>query len=550
VSKTGSLMKKEENETSRASFATISRATISRLTRLRWTSWFLLLAILFFAALRFRLRDAPLERDEGEYAYAGQLILKGIPPYQQAYNMKLPGTYAAYALVLAIFGQSSAGIHLGLIFINAATSLLVFGIAKNLFGNRCAAFAGVSYAALSASPALFGIAGHATHFVVIAAAAGLLLLLHAVENGRATLLLASGLCLGLAFLMKQPGIFFCAFGLLYLIYREWTATLPWKAMATHSSILAAGMALPFALTCLVLYWMGVFRSFWFWTFSYARAYGGIVTLHEGLHELQNSGAPIFTENAGFYLLAALGFVLLFRDVRARRHWLFIAGLLIFSFAAVSAGLFFRPHYFILLLPAMSLLVGIAVETTTQALETQGLGTFVVAIPAVVFGLAFFLSVFEARSILLAPDSVTACRRLYRGNPFPEARQLAELLKTSSPPDARIAVFGSEPEIFFYAQRRSATGYIYMYSLMEDQAFATQMQQQMINEVTASHPEFAVFVDDGLSWLFRPGQSREAFLRWIQQFLNAGYEQIDHIDIHSETLAGTTPRLYLYRRKPN
>lgn len=38
---------------------------------------------------------APLERDEGEYAYAGQLMLQGIPPYQLAYNMKLPGTYAA-----------------------------------------------------------------------------------------------------------------------------------------------------------------------------------------------------------------------------------------------------------------------------------------------------------------------------------------------------------------------------------------------------------------------------------------------------------------------
>jgi hypothetical protein len=38
-----------------------------------------------------------LERDEGEYAYAGQLMLQGIPPYQLAYTMKLPGPFAAYA---------------------------------------------------------------------------------------------------------------------------------------------------------------------------------------------------------------------------------------------------------------------------------------------------------------------------------------------------------------------------------------------------------------------------------------------------------------------
>ena len=67
------------------------------------------LLILFVAAVRLRLRDMPLERDEGEYAYSGQLILQGIPPYKLAYNLKFPGIYAAYALMMLIFGQTAAG---------------------------------------------------------------------------------------------------------------------------------------------------------------------------------------------------------------------------------------------------------------------------------------------------------------------------------------------------------------------------------------------------------------------------------------------------------
>ena len=55
----------------------------------------------------------PLERDEGEYAYAGQLMLQLIPPYQLAYNMKLPGIYAAYAVVLKLFGQTQPESILG-----------------------------------------------------------------------------------------------------------------------------------------------------------------------------------------------------------------------------------------------------------------------------------------------------------------------------------------------------------------------------------------------------------------------------------------------------
>ena len=41
--------------------------------------------------IRIRFLAIPLERDEGEYAYAGQLMLQGIPPYRLAYNMKFPG---------------------------------------------------------------------------------------------------------------------------------------------------------------------------------------------------------------------------------------------------------------------------------------------------------------------------------------------------------------------------------------------------------------------------------------------------------------------------
>src|SRR2546422_10871646 len=63
-----------------------------------WAWALLVLIILGGAAIRLRLLDAPLDRDEGEYAYFGQLLLQGIPPYAQASNLKMPGIYAVYAL--------------------------------------------------------------------------------------------------------------------------------------------------------------------------------------------------------------------------------------------------------------------------------------------------------------------------------------------------------------------------------------------------------------------------------------------------------------------
>jgi len=73
----------------------------------------LVLLLVFF--IRLRLLATPLERDEGEYAYMGQLLLQGILPYIEAYNMKFPGIYFIYAIVLAIFGEESSSIHFSLL---------------------------------------------------------------------------------------------------------------------------------------------------------------------------------------------------------------------------------------------------------------------------------------------------------------------------------------------------------------------------------------------------------------------------------------------------
>src|SRR5580765_5880737 len=144
----------------------------------RWWVPAALAVILTLAAfVRLRLLDFPLERDEGEYAYAGQLILQGIPPYKLAYNMKFPGTYAAYALIMSIFGQTIHAIHLGLLLVNVATIALIFLVGRRLINMVAGVTAAASYAVLSISPSVLGLAAHATNFVMLPVLGGILLLL-------------------------------------------------------------------------------------------------------------------------------------------------------------------------------------------------------------------------------------------------------------------------------------------------------------------------------------------------------------------------------------
>ncbi len=170
---------------------------------LHWSWWFTVAVLVLMAGVRLHLLDFPLERDEGEYAYAGQLMLQGIPPYELAYNMKFPGTYAAYACIMAVFGQTPTGIHFGVMIVTTSIALMVYWLGKRIFDPIAGMVAATTYAILAANTALFGLAGHATHFAAFFATAGLCLMWKARQSAQWQTVGVAGVMLGLAMLMKQ-----------------------------------------------------------------------------------------------------------------------------------------------------------------------------------------------------------------------------------------------------------------------------------------------------------------------------------------------------------
>jgi len=483
------------------------------------------LVIVSFALIRLRLRDMPLERDEGEYAYAGQLILQGVPPYRLAYNMKLPGTYAAYALILAGFGQTPAAVHYGLILVNAATTFLVFLLASRLFGALAGVVSGTSYALLSTSPAVLGFAGHATHFVVLPAVGGILLLLSAIESKDSKKFLWSGVLMGLAFVMKQPGIFFILFSALYIVKGEFKRPIDYRGLIRRLGLFLVGAGLPFAVTCLWMLGAGVFQKFWFWTFSYASQYGTRLNLPEGMENLSMVLPHVLGPGTFVWILAFFGLTALWWSPKGRAHAVFLGGFLLFSVLALSTGLYFREHYFILILPAVALLVGLVVTAAEDSLTRYGL---VRVLPIVMFLAACVYSIVDQSEFLFDLDPIEACRQTYGPNPFPEAIKIADYIQRHSSDSDKIAVLGSEPEIYFYAHRRSATGYVYTYPLMEVQEYARTMEKEMVKEIEDSRPEFLVAVDVPYSWLARPDSDTSIF-EWVGKYSNQ-YERVGIVDI--------------------
>ena len=481
----------------------------------------IVMAILLIAGIRFRLRDFPLERDEGEYAYAGQLILQGIPPYELAYNMKLPGTYAAYAAVMAVFGQTAAGIHSGIIIVNVANIFLVFLITKKLFDPTAGVAAGAIFGLFTIRPILVGLAGHATHFVTLAALASIYLLLNACGTSRYALYFCSGICAGLALVMKQQGVFFGIFTGLYLCWSEWPGTIRRASYLKKISWFSTGAIFPFALTCLILFRAGVFQKFWFWTVSYARAYSSEMTLTQGLHHFANRMELQKEHQAVTWFLIVFGMAAFLWRREIKQHALFVLGLLAFSFLAISVGLYYRGHYFIMAYPVMAMLTGVGLSSAQALLAKLRWRTVAATAPALIFVLAYGNALYAERQIYFLDSPHEACRHTYGANPFPEALGVGNYIREHSASDARVAVLGSEPEIYFYAHRLSATGYIYTYPLVEAQPYGRVMQAEMIKEIEAAKPEFFVYVMMNNSWILDP-QADLRILDWTEAYVKDHY----------------------------
>lgn len=486
-----------------------------------WPWLIVLLVLLFVGFIRVRLLDMPLERDEGEYAYAGQLILQGIPPYELAYNMKLPGTYFAYAVGMAFFGQTIAGVHLTLAVVNSLAIIFVFLLGRKLFGVTAGLVACASYGVMAVSPAVLGMAAHANHFVVLFALPATLLLWKADESSRLGTLFFSGLLYGLAFLMKQQGICFCFFGWVVFVWRVvQKRPLARLDFVKNGFIFGLGMILPFGLTCIYLALAGVFSKFWFWAFTYAGTYVTSPSPEIGwvglVKHLKNASNP----SVGFWILAVTGLPLALRNKAIRRQTAFAVFFWISSFLGTAAGFYFRPHYFILILPAFAIITGLAVDSWRQVLHDWAAKI----VPLVLFITILGWDILFRKDLFfqLPPDRVI--QTTYGSNVFAESLIIAGYVHDHSSQDDRLAVIGSEPEIYFYAQRHSATGYIYTYALMEPQSYAMTMQQEMIREIESARPEYMVLIADTSSWLAIPSSDRTV-LRWFEQYSKQFYEVV-------------------------
>ena len=463
--------------------------------------------ILLVAGIRIHLAEIPFERDEGEYAYAGQMILKGSPPYHEVYNMKFPGVYFMYALGFKMFGESVAATRYLTLLLQLIGAGFIFLLGRRLINPLAGWLTAATFMLFNLTLALQGIQSNAEHFVVAFLLPSLYFLYRGLEEESAIDLATSGALLATACLMKQHAFLFGLATVPWVVYVQ--RTRAFKYLLAY----AAGGVKPVVLMFAYLWHVGVWDRFYFLTIQYAHEYVNIVPFKPAMQQFypaQHDGNNISALLVWFGFASALGLVLPSKNGRAR---LFLLLLLVASVVSVMPGFFFRRHYFLMMLPGLSLLFTYTAFTIAGYFSDRH--RYAVLSVYVVASAAFFLG-YEHTLLFNTPvEQVTEA--MYPGTPFGAAGQIAGYIKNHSAPTDRICMIGAEPQIFFLSQRKSASGYIYIYPLLENQKYAPVMTDEFIAQSEQAKPAILLYSSKAL---FEDGYNRDSKLyTWFANFKN-------------------------------
>jgi hypothetical protein len=473
--------------------------------------------VVIVAAVRAPLLGIPLERDEGEYSYIAWRLGYNELPYRDWVDQKPPGVFYVYRFALALPLEPIRGIHfVGLLFA-AASACALFFLGLRFMDRYWAWLAAALFALLGADPLVQGTAANTELFMLCPLILSQIAFVASTTRSRRSVpfMVLAGALTGAALMFKQVAIVNWLFmAALYPVFagreKRWLRAVSFAAWSATGVLAVTGLV--------VLY---------FWR------RGGLEELVDNvfIHNLQYIGAVGASTRLEYgwgtirilartqvivWAFALVGLAGLL--ISGKSKWcLLLAGWLVTSAIGVSASGYFFPHYFQQLLPPLALAATAGAEWIA-AIELWKI------VPVRIRWAAMCLVLAVLPAITLWPfwftySPVDAVRRIYPGNFFAEMPEFAERLKSVTPSEAPVFIFGAEPELLFYARRPSATRYIFLFPLYGPYKSGRERQMAAAKEIERAQPLAAVYLPNALFFITGTDQF---FTQWSQSYLQDNF----------------------------
>ncbi|PDW04218.1 ArnT family glycosyltransferase [Candidatus Viridilinea mediisalina] len=484
----------------------------------RITLFCALLLVGFTWWLRAPLHALPLERDEGAYAIIAARLLAGDVLYRDLFDHKPPLVHLVYMGAVALPGDPVVAVRQWATGYLMVSGGLLFALAWRLYG-RLAALASLALCLSYASSWRFqGLTFNSEAVLMLPATLGCLLAVEALLRQRPGWLFGAGVAVGLATLAKPIGLALLVPLLLAPLLARWT----WQRILLGVSLAALGLLAPLLAFMLIIWMQGALGAAYEALWVYNRLYAA-ESLAQGWNwaQLWRIWQPMLTLGLPAllgWLWISLGMALYLRRSSARKPtmdsapeseavsssksrqgrkarssglakaehiptggqaapqprsmpigWLAAHSLVSLWGLALLATAFLSlrpyPHYYLAAMPIFSLWAGAGLAWWAQGLAQRMGQTWIAALLASLITGALIAPVPNEIAELRQMEPNDQISQLYEWDGayfFAYAREVAAYVANNVPPDQPIFVWAAEPQIYYLAQRRPSSRFVYDY----------------------------------------------------------------------------------------
>ena len=494
-------------------------------------------------SLSYNTVGSPLMRDEGEYSYSAHVLRNGGVPYKEAFMQKPPMIIYAYYAAQEISPDAWAPRLLAL-FSLMCSGLILFAIVRRQYNMSAALAVILVFPALIYYPSLEAFSAQPEVFLILPLVASWWFYFRSRESADVWPLLGVGVCSALAILYKPIVAPAVAFLFLYMGitsymkagFRSAVRSLSWVAL----SVLVSSF-----LVVLPIIVRGGFSYLIETAFLYNVSYATILWFNNVF------GIKFWLSTLSVWLL----FAVFIAKSRAHR-WLFV-GLFAASLAGTAGG--FMKHYYIICVPALAVMVSVAIVNIGTLLEGKAW-----------FGrrhsTAVLLTLFMAVMIVPTSDRLfatpgEALYELYNDHSFEASPAIARELSRITSPNDMVFIDGSQPEVLYYAERKSATRFVILYPAILKTRYTEQYDKDIVADLKAHPPEAIVAFDipQRIDQFLKRKMTSSNTDRYVWQSIHDNYDFVAAIPLAGDPtftairspnkLEWSTRYYVLYKKKP-
>lgn len=459
--------------------------------------WLLLcLATAILILFRVHAFDAPLEVDECNYAYIGQRIAVGDQFYIDVWDHQPPGMFWFSAALVRVFGSGERVFRISATVAALATMILIYGICRKGMGRCGASFAAVVFAVVSSDPGVAGEGCNREIYMNLLGVAAVFLLLLREKRWA---ILAAGVCLGLASLLKTVVVtqwLMLALGLVAI--ELLTGKRKRVLLIRDLTLLASGAGLVWMVTVAYLRSTNRLDAFVDAVFVYNLGYGRMdAPIFQKLVGFFAQGGSIrldvFRSAAPIWVLGAAGFLVL----AGRKKSGFAVLVLAYawgSFLAVCLPGRFWNHYYMLMIPVLVIAAAQVVDSASSVASRGAMigstrtGRLAVGFAvAVVLALGFFQ---WAYYLSLTPDQIARFR--YHGRMVWAREHGRRVARVTDPADT-IYVAGLDAGMYYYSGRRCASRYTMITHLAGKDQSAVLRRENLAHDLSRNRPRLILLI---------------------------------------------------------